>query len=186
MEEELDGLIGRVTPVQIRDIVEYLNEEGHAAWLSESLLPELLRVRGRELAETVDEEWWPEECLPVFAEFAWHTVADKLYVTVLKRLHRTTNEQARAAIRAAVRARCEVTTSDGAARMPRLGARALLEPYLQGSIDGSDEDLADPLLRPKRRWISAMYSPALASGRRARARSGRLWPWVVDCELFLI
>lgn len=138
----LDHLIDRLTLPQIRERVENLNEGGHAAWLPTSLLPQLLRLRGGELAETLDEEWWPEECLAIFAKFDWHTLDDKLYVTVLKRIHRTTNEPARAAIRTAVRVRCEATSPDGSGRMRRLGARALLELCLQGTIEVSDEDMA--------------------------------------------
>lgn len=140
-DEELDGLLERLRERRLRQIVESLADSDHSAWLSESLLPALLRVRGRDLAPTVGHDWWPDECLPVFARFAWDGIDDKLYVKVLKGLHRQKNEPARAAIRSAVRARCEATSPDGAGRMPRIGARALLELALEGSIQTSDEDL---------------------------------------------
>ncbi len=143
--DQLDHLCSRLTLAQVRGIVEFLSEQGQADWLSEALLPALLRLRGRDLAETADEEWWPEECLPVIAEFEWRTVDDSLYVTVLKRIHRTTHEASRAKIRAAVRARCEATTPNGAGRMPRLGVRGLLELCLQGQIGASDADLVAAL-----------------------------------------
>ena len=141
----LKDLLGRLTLEQIASLIAGLKREGHADWVAQQFVPALITERAAEIAPTISAEWWPEECLLVFAQTEWEAHDDRLYPIVLEQLHVTGNETACASIRQRVCERCKQTSSVAARDMPRIGARALLKLCLRGTIETTDTNLLDAL-----------------------------------------
>jgi len=139
--EHLKRLFPRLTMEQIGDLVGHLQRQGHITWLAEQFVPALIAVRAADMASIADAEWWPTDCLPVFAQTRWEQYDDRLYPKVLTGLHRTGDETSCQLIREGVRDRCQQTNSPEAGEMPRIGARALLNLSLREMIPTTDPDL---------------------------------------------
>lgn len=145
VEGGLRRLVVRLTMQQVAALVAQLDEAGHGQWVARQFLPGLIAARPRDCASTAACDWWPEECLGVFARTSWEAHDDKLYILVLRQLHETGDETACATIRHGVAERCAGTSSNVRSQMPRIGARALLKLALAGSIETDDPDLLTAL-----------------------------------------
>lgn len=150
----LDKLFSRVTVKQIRCVVQHSEMKGKTAWLAGKFVPALINTRAAEIAATAGEQWWPQECLAVFATTAWEDYAERLYAVVLEQVYRTDDEAARAAIRQRVSARCRSTSSPLGSDMPRIGVRALLKLCLQGKIETSNPELQGAVEALGSEWLA--------------------------------
>ncbi|MDP2859166.1 MAG: hypothetical protein Q8P50_14475, partial [Bacillota bacterium] len=167
----LDKLLGRMTVNQIASLVQQLGTKMEAGWLIGQLLPALINVRAKDIAPTVGEEWWPRDCLGVFATTDWENPDDRLYPVVLEGLYRTDDESARTAIRQKVSMRCRNTSSVAKSDMPCVGARALLKLALRGEIPTTDPDLIAGLEAVD---LAALWVEIAAASWKSTERARRL------------
>lgn len=137
----LNEFAQEVPTTRVASILHRLKEAGYGAWSAEHMVPKLIQSRPSFVAGAAAKAWWPSECLAVMGAYPWHESSDRLYVVVLRELHKTSDKGARLAIREGVATRCEATTSEALKEMPRAGIRALLQLALAGEIPVDDKPL---------------------------------------------